>query len=129
MVHEDWGYDELSVKIDGNNIEAPISEVERIWYNLAPKWPFQYSFLDEHFEVLYHSDQQMESLVKIMAFFATLIACMGLFGLTAITTEKRIKEIGIRKVLGASVQNIMLHHLKTLPYWRSWHLVHSLLFL
>ncbi|NND35409.1 MAG: FtsX-like permease family protein [Saprospiraceae bacterium] len=109
VVHEEWGYDELSLKIDGNNIENAIAEVERIWNNLVPKWPFQYSFLDEHFETLYQSDQQMEAVVKIMALLAILIACMGLFGLAAITTEKRIKEIGIRKVLGASLQNIMIH--------------------
>ena len=109
VVHEDWGYSELSVKIDRNNIEGAIAEVERVWNNLIPKWPFQYSFLDEHFEKLYQSDQQMEAVVKIMAILAILIACMGLFGLAAITTEKRMKEIGIRKVLGASIANLMVH--------------------
>lgn len=109
VVHPDWGYDELSIKIDGNNVEAAIAEVERIWNQFVPNWPFQYSFLDEHYEELYRSDQQMESVVTIMAILAILIACMGLFGLSAITTEKRIKEIGIRKVLGASIGQIMIH--------------------
>lgn len=108
VVHEEWGYEELSVKIDGDQIEASIAEVERVWNNLVPSWPFQYSFLDDHFEELYRSDQQMESVVSLMAILAILIACMGLFGLAAIATEKRIKEIGIRKVLGASVQQIMV---------------------
>jgi len=66
-------------------------------------------FLDEHFEELYESDKQMEAVVFIMAILAILIACMGLFGLAAITTEQKMKEIGIRKVLGASIQNIMIH--------------------
>ena len=65
-------------------------------------YPFDYSFLDSHFEKLYRSDQQMSSVVSIMAGLAILISCMGLFGLAAITTEKKTKEIGIRKVLGAT---------------------------
>ena len=109
VVHPDWGYDELSVKISGENIPATIQEVERIWNELVPGWPFKYSFLDEHFEELYRSDQQMESVVTIMAVLAILIACMGLFGLAAITTERKIKEIGIRKILGASLANIMIN--------------------
>ncbi len=109
VVHPDWGYDELSVKIDGQRIDAAIAEVEQIWNKLVPTWPFQYSFLDEHFESLYRSDQQMEAVVTIMAILAILIACLGLFGLAAITTEKKIKEIGIRKVLGASISNILYH--------------------
>lgn len=109
VVHPDWGYDELSVKVDGDRLEAAIAEVENTWNRLVPTWPFQYSFLDEHFETLYRSDKQMEAVVTIMAILAILIACLGLFGLAAITTEKKIKEIGIRKVLGASITNILYH--------------------
>jgi putative ABC transport system permease protein len=107
VVHEDWGYDELSIKIDGENVEAAIAEIQQVWNSLVPKWPFQYSFLDQHFETLYRSDRQLKSVAAIMAILAILIACMGLFGLAAINTEKKIKEIGIRKVLGATVQNIL----------------------
>ncbi len=109
VVHPDWGYSELSVKISGDNIEAGIADAQRVWEQFSPNWPFQYSFLDEHFEELYRSDQQMESVVTIMAFLAILIACMGLFGMAAITMEKKVKEIGIRKILGASVGQIMVH--------------------
>lgn len=108
VVHPDWGYEELSVKINGNNVEAAIADVEKIWNQFVPSWPFQYSFLDEHFAELYRSDQQMEVVVKVMAILAILIACMGLFGLAAIITEKKIKEIGIRKILGASVGQILV---------------------
>ncbi len=59
-------------------------------------------FLDEHFENLYRSEKQMGSIVTIMAILAIIIACMGLFGLAAITTSRKVKEIGIRKVLGAT---------------------------
>ncbi len=108
VVHEDWGFEELSVKISGDDIPAGIASVERIWNKMVPDWPFQYSFLDEHFETLYRSDKQMQSVVAIMACLAILIACMGLFGLAAITTERKIKEIGIRKILGASPGQILV---------------------
>lgn len=107
VVHPDWGYDELSVRINGDNVPAAIRDVERTWNDMVPSWPFKYSFLDEHFTELYRSDQQMESVVSIMTILAILIACMGLFGLAAITTERKIKEIGIRKILGASMGQIM----------------------
>ncbi len=109
VVHPDWGYDELSVKINSQNVEAAIADIERIWTKMVPAWPFDYSFLDEHFAELYRSDRQMRSVITIMAFLAIFIACMGLFGLAAISMEKRVKEIGIRKILGASLVNIMVH--------------------
>jgi len=106
VVHPDWGYDELSVKIDGANVEASVAEVKKIWDQQISSFPFTYTFLDEHFQNLYRSDQQMSSVVTIMAALAILISCMGLFGLAAITTERRTKEIGIRKALGATETQI-----------------------
>lgn len=107
VVHPEWGYDELSVKINGQNTEAALADIKAVWDELVPDWPMQYSFLDSHFEELYRSDRQMTSVVTIMAILAILIACMGLFGLSSITTERRTKEIGIRKVLGASLLDIV----------------------
>lgn len=104
-VHPDWGYDEMSVKIDGNRPEEAIATIKKLWEEHIT-YPFDYSFLDEHFERLYRSDKQMGSVVTIMAGLAILISCMGLFGLAAITTERKTKEIGIRKVLGASEAQI-----------------------
>jgi putative ABC transport system permease protein len=100
-VHPDWGYNEMSVKIDGRKAEEAIAFVKSTW-DKHVAYPFDYSFLDEHFEELYRSDNQMRAVVSIMAGLAVLISCMGLFGLAAITTERKTKEIGIRKVLGAS---------------------------
>jgi len=101
-VHPDWGYDEMSVKIDKAHIQEGLALVRELWAREVPTYPFDYSFLDEHFELLYRSDEQMGLVVTIMAVLAIIIACMGLFGLAAITTEKKTKEIGIRKALGAS---------------------------
>jgi len=108
VVHPDWGYDELSVKINAENTEAAIAAVKNIWDQQITSFPFTYTFLDQHFENLYRSDQQMSSVVTIMATLAILISCMGLFGLVAITTERKTKEIGIRKALGATEAQITL---------------------
>jgi putative ABC transport system permease protein len=102
VVHPDWGYDEMSVKIAGKNATEAIAHVKKVWESQVVSYPFTYSFLDEHFEVLYRSDEQMSFVVAIMASLAILISCLGLFGLAAITTERKTKEIGIRKVLGAT---------------------------
>lgn len=100
-VHPDWGYDEMSVKIDGRRAEEAVAWVKNTWEKHV-RYPFDYSFLDQHFEKLYQSDRQMSAVVSIMAGLAILISCLGLFGLAAITTGRKTKEIGIRKVLGAT---------------------------
>ena len=104
-VHPEWGYDEMSVKISGSNPEEAIAFIKNTWEKNIT-YPFDYSFLDEHFVKLYQSDKQMSSVVTIMAGLAILISCMGLFGLAAITTVRKTKEIGIRKVLGATETQI-----------------------
>lgn len=104
-VHPEWGYDEMSVKIDAAHTEEAISFIKATW-DKHVTYPFDYSFLDAHFENLYRSDNQMSSVVSIMAGLAILISCMGLFGLAAITTTRKTKEIGIRKVLGATETQI-----------------------
>ncbi len=105
-VHPEWGYDEMSVKLDKAHIQEGVAFVKNTWEKHVTGYPFDYSFLDEHFELLYRSDEQMGFVVTIMAGLAILISCMGLFGLAAITTEKKTKEIGIRKALGATEQQI-----------------------
>ena len=106
-VHPEWGYDEMSVKIDGSRAEEAIAFIKQTWESNI-NYPFDYSFLDDHFERLYRSDKQMSSVVTIMAVLAILISCMGLFGLAAITTVRKTKEIGIRKVLGATEAEITI---------------------
>lgn len=102
VCHPDWGYSEISIKIDGKHTQEALADIKKIWSDNISSYPFTYSFLDDHFEDLYRSDQQMSSVVTIMAGLAILISCMGLFGLVAIATERKIKEIGIRKALGAT---------------------------
>ncbi len=106
-VHSDWGYDEMSVKIKGDNVQQAITQIENVWDRHVKEWPFDYTFLDQHFATLYESDSQMSSVVSIITVMAILIACMGLFGLSSIMISRKIKEVGIRKTLGASVSQIV----------------------
>ena len=108
VVHPEWGYSELSVKVEKGRTEEGIAEVKKVWDELVPSYPFDYTFLDAHFEEVYRSDKQMSAVVAIMAGLAILISCIGLFGLAAITIEKKTKEIGVRKVLGATESQITI---------------------
>ncbi|MFY0598832.1 MAG: ABC transporter permease [Cyclobacteriaceae bacterium] len=107
-VHTEWGLSEMSVKLDRHNVAAGIERVEAVWNEYVPDVPFKYEFLDEHFDEVYKSDQQMGAVILIMAMLSILIGCMGLFGLASISIERRIKEIGIRKVLGASTSQLLV---------------------
>lgn len=82
--------------------------VETIWKKYAPQAPFEYSFLDENFEALFRAEQRMSKIILIFTCLAILIACLGLFGLASFTAEQRSKEISIRKVMGATVTQVMM---------------------
>ncbi|HKH61239.1 MAG TPA: ABC transporter permease [Flavitalea sp.] len=103
---KDWGYSEVSVRINGAAAQNAIDHVANAWKKVNPDQPFEYSFLDEHFKELYDADRAVSKVVGILAGLAILISCLGLFGLASYSAERRVKEIGVRKVLGASVQNI-----------------------
>ncbi|HRH61678.1 MAG TPA: ABC transporter permease, partial [Chitinophagaceae bacterium] len=100
-------YNNLSVKFSGNNIAASLAYLEKTWKKFLPEIPYQYSFLDEKFATLYESEQKQGGLFTVFACIAIFIACLGLFGLSAFSITQRIKEIGVRKVLGASVSSIV----------------------
>jgi putative ABC transport system permease protein len=100
-------YNNLSIKIAGNNIPAALSYMESAWKKYFPDTPVDYTFLNENFDKLYQSEQRQATLFTLFACIAIFIACLGLFGLSAFAISQRIKEIGIRKVLGANVQGIV----------------------
>ena len=91
----------LSVPLKGNT-PAALSQVKAVWKQFFPERPFDYQFLDERFDRLYAREQTQQTLFSIFAGIAILISCLGLFGLSMFMAEARTKEIGIRKVLGAS---------------------------
>ncbi|MGH7452082.1 MAG: ABC transporter permease, partial [bacterium] len=95
------------VKIRTENIPATLDFLKQKWLAFVPNHPFEYSFLDDEFDKLYRSEQQLGKIFGYFSFLAILISCLGLFGLTAFAVERRTKEIGIRKALGASVANIL----------------------
>lgn len=97
----------LSVKVEGKDIQGAIAHLEKTWKKFLPEAPFEYTFLDANFKTLYKAEQVQGSLFSIFSGIAIFIACLGLFGLSAFTITQRIKEIGIRKVLGASVTGIV----------------------
>jgi putative ABC transport system permease protein len=104
---KDWGYSEVSVKIKGDAAPAAIAHIESVWDTIIPEEEFQYKFLDDHFNEMYRSDQTLNTIVGMLTLLSILISCLGLFGLVSFTTEQRVKEIGIRKVLGASVGGVV----------------------
>ncbi|MDB5090714.1 MAG: transporter permease [Mucilaginibacter sp.] len=98
----------LFVKTTGKNAHAAIKAVEAAWKTYNPAFPMDYAFMDDTYNKLYQSDQRTGLLFDLFAGIAIVISCLGLFGLAAYTAQVRVKEIGIRKVLGASAANIAL---------------------
>ncbi|MGZ5285727.1 MAG: FtsX-like permease family protein [Flavisolibacter sp.] len=97
----------VSFKINADQVPALLKNIESKWKTLAAGMPFSYRFLDESFDEMYRSEQRVGKIALSFAIIAILIACLGLFGLATYIAEQRTKEIGIRKVLGASVGGIV----------------------
>ena len=104
---KEWGLNTVSVKINGGKTKEAISFIQSTWQKIFPDRPFEYQFLDQHFEDVYQADKQVSKMVGILATLAIIISCLGLFGLASYSAEKRVKEIGIRKVMGASIGSIV----------------------
>jgi putative ABC transport system permease protein len=98
----------LLARVDAQNLPATISFIEEKWQTFDKKHPMEYFFLDENFNKQYRAEEKMLTVFGYFAALTILIACLGLFGLASFTAEQRTKEIGIRKVLGSSVTEIML---------------------
>jgi putative ABC transport system permease protein len=97
----------LSIKIKSDDIPATIAFINRTWKKFSPDYPFSYTFLDQAIDRLYRTDRRIGKALSCFSLMAVIIACLGLFGLISFTIEQRTKEIGIRKVMGASVWNIV----------------------
>ncbi len=100
-------FDHVSVNVTGANLPATIAAIEKTWKTMIPNRPFSYSFLDEAFDEQYRGEERFGKLFLNFAVLAIFISCMGLLGLASYSTMQRTKEIGIRKVMGASVGNII----------------------
>ncbi|MFZ2905711.1 MAG: ABC transporter permease [Cyclobacteriaceae bacterium] len=104
---EQAGANYLTVKISGSEMQQGLAHLEKLWKSMLPGRPFEYQFMDDRYAHLYEAEQKEGKLFTIFSGLAIFIACLGLFGLATFNTMQRVKEIGIRKVLGASVPNIL----------------------
>ena len=101
------GFNYLVARTTGNNVKQSLAGLESTWKKLNPNEPFEYSFLDQDFQKNYEAEDRQASLINYFTIVAIIISCLGLFGLATFTAEQRTKEIGIRKVLGASVYGVV----------------------
>ncbi|MEM9833904.1 MAG: ABC transporter permease [Bacteroidota bacterium] len=99
---------QISVRTAQGDVAASLTTVEELWKKYAADQPFQYSFLDEDFDALFRAEQRLGQVFSVFTGLAILVACLGLLGLAAFMAEQRTKEIGIRKVLGASVTSVVV---------------------
>lgn len=97
----------MNIKVNTDDYSTLVSKIEQEWTEFAPNQPFEVSFLDERFDRMYDAEQRLGKIFGVFAGLAILIACLGLFGLASYTAENRIKEVGVRKVLGANVAQIV----------------------
>ena len=105
FLHENRG--QLALRVQPANVQHLVGEISEIWRAMAPSQPFAYTFMDDDFDNIYKTEQRMGGISLSFSLLAIFIACLGLFGLAAYAAEQRTREIGIRKVLGASVGGIV----------------------
>jgi len=108
MPYQYWMYrNYVFVRISKDNLSRTIASIEKMWDRAIPEYPFEFNFLDDTIDARYRSEQRLEMILRIFTFLAISISCFGLFGLISFTAEQKTKEIGIRKVLGASVGSVV----------------------
>lgn len=108
MFPEGWTPTYLSIKISGEEIPETLALIEQKWKEISGGYPYHYSFFDQEYQKLYENEAQTSSMFIFFAIIAIFIACLGLFALSSFVAEQRTKEIGIRKVNGAGVTNILI---------------------
>ena len=111
------GHNYLTIRLRPENLSETIGYIQATWQKMVPNYPLDYFFLDKSFAEMHASDKKLSEIFRVFSFLAIVVACLGLFGLAAYTAEQKTKEIGIRKVLGASVPNIYLLLTRELLKW------------
>ena len=96
------------IRIEPDRIPETIGRIEEVWRDVDPRFPLDYTFLDEDFDALYRTDRQLGEIFAVFAFLAIFVACLGLLGLASFSIQQRTREIGIRKVVGSSVSGIVV---------------------
>ncbi len=98
---------QLSIRFENANVEQTIDKIEKTWNSMFPEKSFQFTFLDEQLNLQYQNFQNFGTIIQTFTFIAILIACLGVYGLVLFVVQRKVKEIGVRKVLGASVSSIL----------------------
>lgn len=106
FIQPDW-FSQISIRMDGEKTQETLAAIENQWRRFEPAFPFRYSFFDQTYDNLYRSESRVGVMMRWFTILAILITCLGLFGLATFITERRTKEIGIRKILGASAPAIL----------------------
>lgn len=101
-------YEYLMVKMSPGDVSTTLASLEQTWTRVAPDRPFEYNFLDRQYDALYRLEERVGQVLGVFSILALLIACLGLFGLTAYAAQRRTQEMGVRKVLGATATNIVM---------------------
>jgi putative ABC transport system permease protein len=117
LVLDPDNFDIISVRIMPGDVRGTIGFIQQKWGEIFPGEQFEYNFLDNRIDLLYKSEDRMRSIFLIFSMLSIFVACLGLFGLAAFTAEERTKEIGVRKVMGASTTNILLLLCKEFAKW------------
>jgi hypothetical protein len=107
---ERFEYLVIRVGSTGAALQETLNHIENVWNAFAPEFPFEFHFLDEAFDNMYRKEVRIARLFRTFTFLAIFISCLGLFGLASFMTEQRTREVGIRKVLGSSISQILLHY-------------------
>ncbi len=113
----DFSYNRISVRVKPENIQDTIGFLRSKWKEFDPQYPFEYAFVDDQYDELYRAEERLGQLFGYFTALAIVIGCLGLFGLTSFAAEQRTKEIGIRKVLGASVQGVVWMLVREFTKW------------
>jgi len=98
----------MAIRVNMENLPGTLAAIEKQWKSFVPERPFQYFFLNEELEQLYKAEEKLGKVAGIFSFLAIVVACLGLFGLASLMTEQRSKEIGIRKVMGGTIGQIVV---------------------
>jgi putative ABC transport system permease protein len=107
-IDPNW-HNQVCIRISPHRIQDTLAFLENKWKEIYPEYPFEYHFLDDTIANQYRTEQAIGRIVTVFTILALFISCLGIFGLSSFTAEQRTKEIGIRKVLGATVSNIISH--------------------
>ncbi|HEY9046382.1 MAG TPA: ABC transporter permease [Ohtaekwangia sp.] len=108
MIHMDMANSFLFIKTEEGDVRESLAAIEKTWKELYPNYPFDYQFLDQDFNSQYKSDEKRSQIFTAFSGLTIVIACLGLLGLAAFTTQQRYKEIGVRKVIGASINSLVV---------------------